>query len=357
MRVLFAQQKSILVHLERQTSPANKEVVAPAVVQPILTTRMRETAIRSASPLPLVVEQRESSQPVGVVPLKRVPRRTPRSAPGGKALPSAALVAAVVVAGFFFRDSIPVKPDAGVGYCLGIAGGVTVLLLSLYAARKNTRFMRRWGKLHVWFRLHMLLGVLAPLLILFHSNFRLGAPNSNVALASILLVSMSGAVGRFLYTRINHGLYGARATLEELHDQLDLSAHTLGALLPPTSEASLRLVAFADASQGGRDGRLRHLLRVAALPWSARRVGRRVSAVVGAELDREAERSAWTTELRDQHGETTKRLVEAYLAALVKERQFRVFERLASLWHAVHVPLLVMLLVSGVLHVIAVHMY
>lgn len=275
----------------------------------------------------------------------------------GRALPTAAAVLALVAAGRYYRDAIPITPETGVGYGLGIAGGSTMMLLTLYVARKKLRFMRNWGKLSQWFRIHMMLGVLAPLLILFHCNFRLGAPNSNVALGSMLLVATSGVIGRFLYTRINHGLYGARATLEEIHAELDLSAHTLGQRLAPTSAASVRLLAFATRTRESGLGLTARLLRFATLPFAARRVRRRVFADIRDELAREAERRQWSGETHAAHAETLRQLVSAYLAALVKEKQFRVYERLASLWHAVHIPLFIMLLLTGILHVVAVHMY
>jgi hypothetical protein len=109
-----------------------------------------------------------------------------------------------------WREHVPLTPESGLGYALGVCGGVTTLVLAMFAVRKRLRFMRRWGVLRHWFRVHMILGALAPVLVLFHCNFRLGAPNSNVALTSMLVVAASGVVGRFICTHISHGLYGAR---------------------------------------------------------------------------------------------------------------------------------------------------
>ena len=36
---------------------------------------------------------------------------------------------------------------------------------------------------------------------------------------------------------------------------------------------------------------------------------------------------------------------------------FSFFERLLSMWHILHMPLFVMLLIAGIVHVYAVHMY
>jgi hypothetical protein len=37
--------------------------------------------------------------------------------------------------------------------------------------------------------------------------------------------------------------------------------------------------------------------------------------------------------------------------------QFATFEKLFSLWHVVHVPFLCMLVITAVIHVVAVHAY
>jgi hypothetical protein len=286
-----------------------------------------------------------------------VQRRRAAVGAGVGVMLTAVLVSLVGSAGWLLRDRIPLTPDAGVGYALGVGGGAAMLLLSLYSPRKRLRFMRRWGPVSQWFRLHMLLGVIAPLLILFHCNFRSGAPNSNVALASMLVVATSGVVGRYLYTRVSHGLYGARATLEELRRALDASTLAVGGHVLPACEARQRLAAFATEVHsaprrpGGRWGRL------VTLPLRARRVRRRVLWLLHADLAREAERQQWDGAERRAREAAAREIVGGYIDAILKEVQFGAYERLFALWHALHVPLFAMLVLSGLVHVIAVHMY
>jgi hypothetical protein len=288
------------------------------------------------------------------------PRRTtqaPRPAAATHAGRVALVVSLIVTCGWLLRDYNPLTPKHGPGYALGVCGGITLLLLTLYPARKHLRFMRTLGKLSHWFRIHMIFGVAAPLLVLFHCNFRPGAPNSKIALGSMLLVATSGVVGRYIYTRINHGLYGARATLEELHAELDLSAHTLGERLPPKALASLRLAAFTELVQARRPAMIGRIVRFVTLPLRARQVRRRVFVDLKADLDHGAAAAGWGDEVRGANEAALRETIDAYIAALVKEAQFRAYERLASLWHALHLPLFVMLLLTATLHVIAVQLY
>ena len=104
-----------------------------------------------------------------------------------------------------------ITPERGIGYVLGIVGGSAMLLLLLYPARKRVTWLRFIGGVPEWFRLHMILGVVGPICILFHANFSLGAANSNVALFCMLAVAGSGVVGRYFYTRLHAHLDGRQA--------------------------------------------------------------------------------------------------------------------------------------------------
>jgi hypothetical protein len=48
---------------------------------------------------------------------------------------------------------------------------------------------------------------------------------------------------------------------------------------------------------------------------------------------------------------------ERRLQAARQVAQFHLFERLFSLWHVLHFPLFLMMILTAILHVIAVHMY
>ena len=129
-----------------------------------------------------------------------------------------------IYVGWMFREGRMIDPGEGIGYMLGIAGAVPMVLLLLYSFRKRLRFMRYFGATKYWFRAHMMFGVIGPVIILYHSNFQVGSLNSQVALFCTLLVAASGIVGRYLYTQIHHGLYGRKASLRELTAQLSTSA-------------------------------------------------------------------------------------------------------------------------------------
>jgi hypothetical protein len=82
-----------------------------------------------------------------------------------------------------------------------------MLILFLYPLRKHFKFMKDLGKLKWWFVVHMFLGVGGPLLILLHSTFRIGSLNAAIALYSMLIVAISGVIGRFLYARVGRLIF------------------------------------------------------------------------------------------------------------------------------------------------------
>lgn len=112
------------------------------------------------------------------------------------------LVMLAAYAGWRLPTERYITPERGLGYVFGILGASLMLALLLYSARKRIRWLRFLGPLPKWFEVHMAFGILGPVCILFHSNFSLGATNSNVALACMLTVAGSGFIGRYLYARV-----------------------------------------------------------------------------------------------------------------------------------------------------------
>lgn len=248
-------------------------------------------------------------------------------------------------------------PSSDLGYALGLAGGIAMLLLFLYPLRKRMRFAQRLGPTRRWFALHMLLGVAGPLLIVLHSRLEFGSLNALVAFASMALVATSGLVGRFLYARIHRGLYGEKATLADLAAQAragEEAVHALATVVPDVVERLDRYAAHAEAV--GRAG-LAHPLEFFAL--GLRGVRERLHGVraLRSALKRIADAEGWDRTRYRRRFARRRALIASYVATVQRLAQFAVFERLFSWWHVLHVPLVWLMVASAVAHVVAVHMY
>ena len=240
----------------------------------------------------------------------------------------------LIIKGLLNRDETIFTPEKGVGYMLGIIGGSMMLTLLLYPVRKHVRLFRKLAPVRYWFRIHMLLGVAGPVLILYHANFGLGATNSNVALICMLIVSGSGLFGRFFYSRIHEGLYGQKLEFNDLRKSLaDIHTH-IEAVSAETGNLMRKL-----EQQAVQPKTL--LLAMPRMIWFRLQIfnaRRRASTIL------------------KKHSQFSQEL-DIYFEKLVRLANFSVYERLFSRWHVFHIPLFFLLVISGIVHVVAVHIY
>jgi len=268
-----------------------------------------------------------------------------------------AAIAALIVTGWLNREDSDLTPETGLGYLLGIVGLSFVLLLLIYPLRKRIRGLSRIGSVKFWFRFHMMCGVLAPTAILFHANFHLGSLNSRVAFWSMMVVAASGLIGRYLYTQIHHGLYGERATLKQLTAGLDDDLTGLTGLADLPQDLRETVIGQSDTVRAASK---RFLPSLKLLLWVAPRshlIEWKVRRIVREQIAAHAAAENWQPDR--QRRETARALgaIWGYFWTIRKISGFTFFERLFALWHVVHLPLFVILLLSAALHVVVVHAY
>jgi hypothetical protein len=265
-------------------------------------------------------------------------------------------IAVAVLWGYNAHLENYISPARGLGYILGITGGSMMLLLSIYPARKRLTWLGSVGDVTWWFRIHMIFGVLGPLIVLFHSNFSLGATNSNVALACMLLVAGSGIIGRYFYTRAYGGLTDHKSTLEELQATADTlrkqstAVTVLPDLLGLVEAEEKRLFQPARTHFGAIIKHFTIGFRSMLARWRLERAIHRMviqAARQSPTLAAHGARLAATA-----LGYASRRLDANRLVA-----EHGLYVRLLSLWHFAHVPSFIMLLVAGIVHVISVHVY
>lgn len=87
-----------------------------------------------------------------------------------------AAVLAVLYSSWLDRNEGHLTPENGFGYWFGIADGVMMLVMLLYPLRKRVRALRVLGRVPTWFRMHMILGIAGPTLVIVHSNWKLSSP-------------------------------------------------------------------------------------------------------------------------------------------------------------------------------------
>ena len=109
------------------------------------------------------------------------------------------------------------KPSGAVGLRLGMVGFVMFLLIYLYPLRKRWAWLGRQGSSRHWLDFHVLLGLSAPVVITFHSSFKFSGI-AGVAYWIMIVVSLSGVVGRYLYAQIPRSINFAELSLKEAQE-------------------------------------------------------------------------------------------------------------------------------------------
>jgi signal transduction protein with GAF and PtsI domain len=93
------------------------------------------------------------------------------------------------------------------------------------------------------------------------------------------------------------------------------------------------------------------------ISWQSRRIYRRLVSRVRRELITKAMSSPVVDQHADRLEATIRKYLREHLGQVRQVARFNAFERLFSLWHIVHVPFFVMMILSGLFHVFAVHLY
>ena len=262
-----------------------------------------------------------------------------------------------LLVGWLLRDRHLLTAEHGIGYVLGIVSVACMLILLLYPLRKRFKFLKFIGPMPKWFRNHMMLGVSAPIIALYHANFQLGSTNSRIALFSAIVVAASGLIGRFIYSKIHHGLYGRKANLKELLERVKLTppdGAILGNFVP---ELLKRMEAFDKQVLTPPDSFFDCLKLALTLNIRTRVQRFKLNRFVRHSLVFHSRRS----KVVDRHLEHFEKIVRKYIKTHLRHvrrvAEFAAYDRLFALWHSVHFPFFVLLLFSVVIHVVAVHIY
>jgi hypothetical protein len=218
------------------------------------------------------------------------------------------------------------RPTGLVGNRLGIAG--TAMLLggvAMYSTRKRWKRLAGVGKLRNWLSFHIWLCTLGPFLILLHTSFKVGGLVS-VAFWSMVVVVASGVVGRYVYVRIPQAVSGRALEMREIEaERAALLAEWAeaggpGDLLQPAPEGVSGVFgAFALAVRHSRASRA-----------ESRRVRQAVPAADAGRL----------LDLAARHRRLA--LGRALLGP---------FGRVFRYWHAVHLPLAVVMALILLVHI------
>ena len=266
-------------------------------------------------------------------------------------------VLAALWIGWMNRDDNGLTPVSGAGYWLGIVGSSFMVLLLLYPLRKRFRSLRAIGSVTFWFNTHMLLGILGPVLVMWHANFKLGSINCSVALVTMLVVTASGVVGRFLHRKINLHLYGRKAKAQEVLADADELRGFLGSDRLIADSMVAQLNAFSQAAISRPRGVFAALVLLPLMNWRGFIVRMRLIAHARHVIAVEGKRRGRSQKVQRQQLAGVTDFVTQHVGAARRAAAYGVYERLFRLWHVFHLPLFFLLVIVAIVHVYASHFF
>jgi SAM-dependent methyltransferase len=233
------------------------------------------------------------------------------------------------------------KPSGSIGNALGIVGGVLLLLMYLYPLRKKWKWLSKKGKTKNWLDYHILMGLVGPVLITFHSSFKLSGV-AGFAYWSMIAVVASGIVGRYLYGRIPRKLGAVEMSVDEAEQLCAEMARQIRQQNVLTEEELRPLLALPSLDE------------VRAMP-----LGKALVVIVALDA-----RRAWTLlRLRwkvgvhvSGHSDVNRALAAIRKqAALSKDALFLgKVQQMFKLWHVIHRPFSYSLAIMATLHIMAI---
>lgn len=245
--------------------------------------------------------------------------------------------------------------NADTAYNYGLVGGLMMLSILVYAIRKRSRKLRSAGDIKYWYYFHFIFGVIGPVLIVLHTSFEIRSINAGFALFAMIAVVFSGFVGRYVYTRASYGLRSVEQDLQVVSRQLKMGVLSSKYASMEPIEKQLRM--FSKNSLSAPKSFIKMVNRALFIKNKARLVYTTSTQKMASNLRAVAVEERWTRGMYRERVLHEKKLIQSHLAAVAGIASARAYEKLASKWRLLHVPILYLLTFSSLAHVLAVHMY
>lgn len=120
--------------------------------------------------------------------------------------------------GYFTKVPVVYKPGKGLWHRAGWLGSGLMIVMMAYSLRKRIPFMMSLGRLEAWLNIHIFLGLIATVLVTSHTTLKLGGIVS-ICFWLMLITTLSGIVGRYIYVQIPRGISGNELRIDEI-DQI-----------------------------------------------------------------------------------------------------------------------------------------
>jgi hypothetical protein len=109
-------------------------------------------------------------------------------------------------------------PATPFGLTFGFIGLGLFLFMWLYPMRKRVPGLRKMGGIGSWLRIHVIAGIALPILVAVHAGWRFTGL-IGLGYFAMVLVTLSGFVGRYVYARIPRHRNGVELSRDEVMNE------------------------------------------------------------------------------------------------------------------------------------------
>lgn len=261
----------------------------------------------------------------------------------------------LVVVGWDIVLRINYIEGSEVVYNSGLIGGCLMLIALIYSVIKRVKAIRRYLTSEIWYYLHIVCGAIGAYLVIFHTSFELRSINGTISFITTLVVVISGALGRYLFTLSTISLH--RQFVDVMDTEKNLFDMT--AKYEPDRSARLqeRLSKFALHCFRKPRSKIRYFARWVSIICfglyyylASRRDLRKIAKQMSAVTNLEKKEISVLKKYQ-------KRNLLRYILHIIKMGYTSLIEQVLRHWRILHIPSLYLLTVTVILHVIFIHMY
>ncbi len=249
-----------------------------------------------------------------------------------------------------------------VGYFLGLIGGSLMLLILLYPARKHLKSFNKMGPVKFWYRLHLIIGLSAPTMIILHANFLQARENRSISVNdrwtfyAMLAVVISGIIGRFFYRQVHGTLTQKHYSLDQMRkymlDQRKIFDHHIH-----LTEKQMGLIDNFEDYLRKKTNFMVHLFSLPFIRLRANKMAKLLKKSIKQQLYTSDDAKKMTRREKNNLMRKYRHMIDSYFSVIRKVGNFAFYERLFSVWYLFHFPFYIVLIALAILHVVVVHSF
>lgn len=215
------------------------------------------------------------------------------------------------------------------GHGLGIIGTLMITIgVFLYIPAKKYGFLEKFIRLRYLLEFHIFLCTLGPILILFHTTFKFGGVVS-VAFWSMVLVVLSGVIGRYIYLQIPRSISGREMSRKEIKEAQEASLESLQELKLKAPALYDRIANYTNPEKGY---------------WARR-------SYIKREFQ-QLKKGLFVSELSKQEQKAVLINLRKEMKLQAKIDRLEQMQKLFRYWHVAHRPFALIMLIVLIVHVV-----